>query len=273
MGGKVRILFIEQKQKDILAYKQILNSGELDDFSADFASSGKEGLSLYQEGDHKVVIIGHPIGKLTAINTTEMLLSRSKPPVAIIVTDQGGDQFVVDLLKMGVDDYIVKDVWGMYLKLLPKVIKKSLNEKYLQKQKQDALTALRQSQERYQRLEENLLDTFVYSHNIDGVFTYISPSVEKVLGYSTEEFLNHYSTYLTDHPINAEVDLLTQLSIMGRPQKPYEVELFHKNGHIHRLYVSEIPVFDDNGRVIAVEGIAKDITRLHRTYDGLVEEH
>jgi PAS domain S-box-containing protein len=230
-----------------------------------------EGLNLYKKGVHQIVVIGYPIGNFTTIDLSETLLIYSEPPSIIVVTNQGNDQFVVDLLKMGVSDYIFKDMFGMYLKLLPKVIKKSSNERYLEKQKQDALIALRESQARYKRLEENLLDTFVYSHNIDGIFTYISPSLKKVLGYSPEEFMNHYSTYLTDNPINDGVEDLTQLSIMGKPQKPYEAELFHKNGSVHRLHVSEIPVFDDQGKVVAVEGIAKDITELRKSYTG--QEH
>ena len=266
MGEKIRILFIEQEQKDVLAYKQILSSGELDSFRADFSSSGREGLGLYKKRVHQIVVVGHPIGDFSVIDVVETLLSLYKAPAIIIATSQGNEGLAVELLRMGVTEYLVKDRFGMYLKLLPSTINRTLNEIYLQKQKQDALEALRKSQERYQRLEENLPDTFVYSHNTDGIFTYVSPSVLKVLGYSPEEFLNHFSTYLTDHPINNQVEAFTQLSIIGKPQKSYEVELFHKNGSTHRLYVSEIPVFDDHGKVIAVEGIAKNITELHKTY-------
>ena len=191
----------------------------------------------------------------------------------IVITDQGDEEIAVQLLKNGVTDYLVKDHPGMYLKLIPRTVKKSLNERNLLKQHEDACRALIESQRRYQRLEENLPDIFVYSHDTDGVFTYISPSVKQVLGYSPEEFMHHYSTYLTDHPINKDVELLTQLSIMGEPQKPYEVEVFHNNGTKHRLLVSEIPVFDDYGKVMAVEGIAKDISTFRKNNTGQVEDN
>jgi signal transduction histidine kinase len=48
--------------------------------------------------------------------------------------------------------------------------------------------------------------------------------------------------------------------IRGKQQPPYELEIYHKGGSIHRLGVSEVPTFDDQGNVIAVEGIAHDIT-------------
>lgn len=37
----------------------------------------------------------------------------------------------------------------------------------------------------------------------------------------------------------------------GIKQPPYEVEIYHKNGTIRSLQVLEVPVFDDNRRVIA----------------------
>ena len=44
-------------------------------------------------------------------------------------------------------------------------------------------------------------DYIIYSHDLDGNFTYLSPSVVNALGYSQEEFMGHYADYLTDSPI------------------------------------------------------------------------
>ncbi len=123
---------------------------------------------------------------------------------------------------------------------------------------QDKLQA---SEEKYRRLVENLQDTyFFYSHDTDGIFKYISPSITNILGYSQEEFLAHYTEYLTDSPINEEVVKHTDQSIKGEQQPSYEVEIYHKDGSIKRLEVTEVPVVDAIGNVIAVEGIAQDIT-------------
>ncbi len=101
---------------------------------------------------------------------------------------------------------------------------------------------------------------FFYAHDTEGIFTYISPSTKTVTGYTEEEFLKHYQTYLTDNPINKETVRHTNRSLAGEQQPPYEVEMIHKDGHNARLEVSEIPIFNTNGDVIAVEGICQDIT-------------
>jgi PAS domain S-box-containing protein len=98
------------------------------------------------------------------------------------------------------------------------------------------------------------------------VFQYISPSITDVLGYSQKEFLSHYTEYLTDDPINAEVINHTDLSIMGIKQPPYEVEIYHKDGSIKRLQVLEVPILNPVGQVISIEGIAHDITENRKIF-------
>ena len=126
---------------------------------------------------------------------------------------------------------------------------------------------IRSSEEKYRRLIENLKEEyFFYSHDLNGIFTYLSPSITNVLGYFPDEFLAHYTEYLTDNPINDEVVRHTELSIQGKKQPCYEVEVFHKDSRVIRLKVIEEPIFDQEGKVIAVEGIAQDITDSRRLF-------
>jgi PAS domain S-box-containing protein len=133
--------------------------------------------------------------------------------------------------------------------------------------RKQATKALRKSEEKYRRLVENLKEEyFFYSHDTEGVFQYISPSITDILGYSQKEFLAHYTEYLTSDPINDEVIKHTDLSLQGIKQPPYEVEIFHKDGSVKRLEVLEVPILNTTGQVIAIEGIAHDITESKRIF-------
>ena len=121
---------------------------------------------------------------------------------------------------------------------------------------------LQESEQKFRRLVEALRDDyFFYTHSPDGVFVYISPSITNVLGYSQEEFLVHYTEYLTDNPINKDAVRYTGLAIKGKEQSPYELEIYHKDGSIRSLEVTEKPTLDESGNIIAVEGIAHNITQ------------
>jgi len=102
---------------------------------------------------------------------------------------------------------------------------------------------------------------FLYVHDAGGVFTYLSPSISRILGYTPQEFMTHYSTYLTDHPVNREVARNTNLGLAGRKQPSYEVQIHHKDGGTRWLMVSETPMVNDHGEVLGIQGIAQDITQ------------
>ncbi|MFC1523550.1 PAS domain S-box protein [Thermodesulfobacteriota bacterium] len=139
-------------------------------------------------------------------------------------------------------------------------------------EKKSAFKSLQESEEKFRRLVENLQEKyFFYAHDNEGVFNYISPSVTNILGYTVDEFLINYDEYLTDNPANESVKRYTELSMMGLQQPPYEVEIFHENGNVLILEVAEVPMFGDDGKVIAVEGIAHDITSRKSAELGLAQ--
>jgi PAS domain S-box-containing protein len=121
--------------------------------------------------------------------------------------------------------------------------------------------ALRASEEKFRRTVEGMRDDyFFYAHDAQGKFTYLSPSVTNVLGFTPEEFPSHYRATMPDTPVNRKVLEHTQGSLQGIVQPPYDVEVYHRDGSIHTIEVSEVPMFDGEGRVIGVEGLARDIT-------------
>lgn len=127
-----------------------------------------------------------------------------------------------------------------------------------------------ENEQKYRRLVENLgKEYFFYVHDTNGIFTYLSPSVTDMLGYSTDDFLAHYTTFLTENPINKKATQYTELSIQGIKQPPYEVEIFHKDGSKYWLEVTETPLINLKGEVTAVEGIARDITARKAIYETL----
>ncbi|HIE05335.1 MAG TPA: PAS domain-containing sensor histidine kinase [bacterium (Candidatus Stahlbacteria)] len=132
--------------------------------------------------------------------------------------------------------------------------------------------ALRSSEGKYQRLVENIGKRyFFYRHDTNRLMEYVSPSVTEMLGYTPEEFIKSHKTKFTDNPINEKISYYTGLTIKGIRQPPYEVEIFHKDGSRRIIEVTEVPVRDESGNVIAVEGIAHDITTEKRAEKSLQE--
>lgn len=121
---------------------------------------------------------------------------------------------------------------------------------------------LNKSREKFKRLTENLQkDYFFYTHDTQKKYLFTSDSVETVLGYSKKDYQENVKNYFTNNPVNKLAKRFTDLSIEGKQQPTFEVEIKHKNGKIITLEVSEFPIYNDKGKVVAIEGMAHDITR------------
>jgi PAS domain S-box-containing protein len=100
------------------------------------------------------------------------------------------------------------------------------------------------------------LPYYLYIHDRDGVFTYVSANVTDLLGFTVEEFKDFYLNHATANPLNKEMIRYTQQALKGIQQKPYKVEVYDKEYNPHMLYIYERPVSKDE-KIIGVEGVAK----------------
>lgn len=123
---------------------------------------------------------------------------------------------------------------------------------------------------KFKSLAENLHNEFFfYQHDSEGGFSYLSPSVSNVLGYSVEEFSQHYRTFLTDHPDNLNIDVNTRRCLKGEKVPAYLVEILDNKGNKHILEIQLSPFFNHHGECAGLSGIAHDITHVKKTKEEL----
>lgn len=114
---------------------------------------------------------------------------------------------------------------------------------------------------KYKRLIETVGDEyFFYSHNIEGEYLYISPSVERVLGYTVDEARQGLVKHQTESSINKNTKETLRKSASGVQQKTFELELYTKNRQKKIIEITESPLYDEQGKMISIEGVAHDIT-------------
>ena len=90
-------------------------------------------------------------------------------------------------------------------------------------------------------------------------FTYLSHSAEDIFGYSLEEYKkNPMLPFEIAHPDDYEIQL-SKIDSKTDFSKMFQVRLRHKDGYY--LWVEDyiIPTFDENGQLVAVESITRNI--------------
>ncbi len=113
----------------------------------------------------------------------------------------------------------------------------------------------------YHRILENFKNEFLfYAHSENGEFSYISPSVKIILGYTQEEFLRFQRDIWPSDSAIQESKLAAKQSFKGKQRLPYELDFYHKDGSLRCLLIYESPIYGPDGDLIRVEGISRDIT-------------
>jgi PAS domain S-box-containing protein len=125
---------------------------------------------------------------------------------------------------------------------------------------------LRESRDRYRRLVEGLRDEYLfYATDEAGIITYVSPSIYNILGYRPDQVLGKNWRGFVDNstPEYAELEKMERMRFAGVPTPPFSAWVLHSNGSNRLFEFRDAPLKDSDGRVIANEGIGKDITERH----------
>jgi PAS domain S-box-containing protein len=116
----------------------------------------------------------------------------------------------------------------------------------------------RESETRFREIAELGPDT-IFRLDADGVFTYVSPVVESLLGYEPAALLGtNFGRYVADGSQATAVEGFTRVR-EGEVVRELEVELVDADGTTVDAEVSASPVVHD-GEITLVQGLVRDIT-------------
>jgi PAS domain S-box-containing protein len=123
-------------------------------------------------------------------------------------------------------------------------------------ERKEAEEKLKKSEENFRKLVETINDA-IYEISMDGTINYISPAIERIVGYKPEELIGkNFFTYMypDDHQ-----DLFVALQQLGTKDYFYlEYRYLDKAGNIRWVRSSTNPIYE-NGKIIGGRGSLTDI--------------
>ena len=135
-----------------------------------------------------------------------------------------------------------------------------LYSRQLEKLVEESTQALRTSEEKYRLLIDNMAEV-VFTIDLDGNFTFVSPQVESMVGYSISQLLFMNMSQLIAPEYLPEIQKRLRARIQGEKDLPaYAFEIIKADGNRVPVEMQTTPVHDEKGTLVSVQGVARDIT-------------
>jgi len=256
----IRILYMEDDPGLArLVQKKLERAG----YVVDLSSDGEQGLAMYEAGFYDIVAIDQAMPVHDGLEVLRILASRGSLPPTIVVTGAGNERIAVEAMKLGARDYVVKDVDGGYLDLLPTVIERALQQQRLVEEKQRALKALQESEERFKILFEFAPDAY-YLHDLKGTLIDGNRTAEELIGCKKGDMIgkNILDLKLLPPQQIPQAAAILAKNAQGQATGPDEFTLNRKDGTQVAVEITTFPVKIQGQAVVL--GLARDVTERKR---------
>ena len=144
---------------------------------------GSETLQWLSCNTPDLLLLDQNLPDMTGKQMVEQLTNRAP---FIIVSAQGGERFIVEMMKFGALDYIVKDT--AFLDLLPSVVNRALEQVKQSAELARQEEALRNSERRYRSVTQSAVDAII-SADSEGNIVSWNYGGRKIFGYTEEEIV------------------------------------------------------------------------------------
>src|SRR5688572_4530844 len=185
-------------------------------------------------------------------------IARAMAPATpfIFVSGTIGEERAIEALKRGATDYVLKD----NLRRLVPSIKNALRQAEISQARELAEDMLRRSESRLQDIINTSRD-WIWECDREGRFTFSSPSVQDVLGYSRYEILGRRASDYIEPADELQLQAtLADIPIGNDLASPVTLRWRHRNGKSRWLERTMVALRDANGAWRGVRGIDRDVT-------------
>ncbi len=259
MNSPLNILIIEDNQADFRLITRCLQQHGLLGRCHCVVNLEELNAAL-EDASWDLVLTDYNVPKLNFQDTLRLIQEQMPDRPVILISGSLGEERAVELLKLGVWDFVLKDS----LTRLAPAIERSLRDAGVRRGRQAAEASLRDSEERYRSLVETSYD-WLWEVDAEGRYTYASPRVYDLLGYAPDAVLGKT-------PFDFMPAAEAQRVAAGFREIASKRESFsgleninqHKDGREVVLESSGAPVLGPDGEFRGYRGMDRDITERKR---------
>jgi PAS domain S-box-containing protein len=268
-----KILIIDHARTHRLTYQAYLQSDSVYHYDFLEATSAAEGLAvcrdLEQQNQSQLldgILLEYELPDLDGISFLTQLKAQmgQASPLAVMINGSN-PRIAVQAIKNGVEDYLIRDQFTP--DELRVAVQSAIANTHLRRQLQAAEQALQKSEARYRKIVEDQTE-LICRFLPDTTLTFVNSAYSRYFGRSIEDLIGQ--PFLILIPENAQAEAQQQVAelVARTPVDPvvvHEHEVLKPNGEIGWQQWINRAIFDENGQLLELQAVGRDITERKQT--------
>ncbi|MBN2546063.1 MAG: PAS domain S-box protein [Spirochaetes bacterium] len=265
----IKILIVED---DDGLSKLIKIDLERNGFNSEIEKKGLKAVEWVKENPNSILLLDYKLLDIDAYEMVKKFKENNLDYNVIIITGHSDVKLAVEMMKMGIKDYLIKDI--NFLDLLPTVINRVIEDIENQRKLKEAQTAREESENRYRSFVQNF-QGIAYRTDLNFVPIFLHGAVEQITGYSEEDFMTKkISINGIIHPEDVLKVKENFDNIKFLPDYSFALEyrIIRKDREIKWIYELATNICDKSGKPAYIQGSIYDITDRKKAEDELFSE-
>jgi len=265
MRPEMRILYIED---DPGLARLVQTRLAPEGYQVDSAATGREGLQVFDEAIHDLVIVDYQLPDCNGLDVLQNLVSRSGGVPVIMATGAGSEEVAVRAMKLGAADYIHKESYDKFFRLLPSVIERAIRQAEIARQKLRVEADLRESEERLRSILMSMDDAVLVTDRNGLLVASRAPSSSATPATAYPEWRG--KTFVDVFPEAVAARFKAAFLAVQSSQRVEQFDYSLASGDTQTWYNAKVSSLkDDSGTFAGVAIVARDITARKRAEDRL----
>lgn len=255
MGTPLRALLVEDSEQDAVLLEEALRQNGFVPRCSRVQTPADMRTAL-QDQEWDIIFSDCAMPGFDAFEALRVLRDTGREFPLVVVSGTIGEETAVELLKQGATDYLLKD----RLARLGPAVNRILEQNSLRRTKRHAEEALR-----FQAQMLDFIGQAVIATDPAGRIVYANRFAAGLYGWSTEEMTGrNIMEIMVGESSRPEAEAIMQ-RLNGGASWAGEFTVRHRDGRIFPVQVTNAPVLDKAGRVVAIIGVSSDITDRKQT--------